>query len=250
MFSKSPPRVAIDIDDHRRRTYVWLRRLLVIVTSIFLLALASYRAKNMMNGKPNAENSISAYYYHDNQDWPMRDLFVGSLCAMGLMLLAYQGFRDAEDYALNFAGIFLVGVAFVPMEAPAGKTSWVAVPEAHYASAAIFFLSIIYVTWFRSHDTLGEITGERRTKYKNAYRLTGLFMTLVLIGTGVAASLHRADRTRYGDYLLWAEFFGVFAFWLFWLVKTVELENSKVDDKTQSELKPSTYDPPGEPPVE
>lgn len=44
----------------------------------------------------------------------MRDVFVGSLFAIAVCLIAYQGVGLLEDYALNGAGFYAVFVALVP----------------------------------------------------------------------------------------------------------------------------------------
>jgi hypothetical protein len=53
--------------------------------------------------------SISAYYYT-----PARTVFVGSLCALGALLIAYKGHSPEEDVLLNFSGFMAFVVAMVP----------------------------------------------------------------------------------------------------------------------------------------
>ena len=53
--------------------------------------------------------SISAYYYT-----PARSVFVGSLCALGVSLIAYKGHSPEEDVLLNFSGLMAFVVAMVP----------------------------------------------------------------------------------------------------------------------------------------
>lgn len=209
---------------------------MVIVTGVYLTTVVTYRfgVQRSIENKP--ENSLSAYYHHTNYDWPMRDLFFGSLCAMGMLLVVYQGYRDAENIALDIGGIALICVAFFPMEKlQEGDKSWVA--YVHYGSAVIFFLSIIYIVWFRAHDTLEDISEERRSYYKNTYRTTGLLMmSVVIVCLGVFVR-NLLDPKFHPEWLLWAEWFGVFAFWVFWSAKTIEIENSKIDEKVQSQVK-------------
>jgi len=54
-------------------------------------------------------DSISAYYYT-----PVRGVFVGSLLAVGLGLVAIKGREGPEDVMLNLAGMLAPLVAFVP----------------------------------------------------------------------------------------------------------------------------------------
>lgn len=53
--------------------------------------------------------SISAYFYT-----PVRSMFVGMLCAIGISLVAYQGRTDTENVALDYSGFLAFIVAFVP----------------------------------------------------------------------------------------------------------------------------------------
>jgi hypothetical protein len=97
------------------------------------------------------QGSMSAYYHAGGG--AVRDVFVGSLFAIGVFLMLYKGFTDFENWALNLAGGFLLIVAVVPMAWGCGdacpKFSW------HGTASVVFFLSIAYVCIFRSADTLG-----------------------------------------------------------------------------------------------
>src|SRR4051812_42857146 len=53
--------------------------------------------------------SISAYYFT-----PARTVVVGSLCALGIALIAYEGHSPEENVLLDFSGIMALLVAAVP----------------------------------------------------------------------------------------------------------------------------------------
>jgi hypothetical protein len=55
------------------------------------------------------QSSISYYYWTG-----MRDVFVGTLFAIGFFLLSYQGYEKADNIAGNLACLFAVGVALFP----------------------------------------------------------------------------------------------------------------------------------------
>jgi hypothetical protein len=57
--------------------------------------------------------SISAYYFT-----PVHAVFIGSICAMGTLLIVYRGVKPTEDILLNLAGILAFVVAFVPTTRP------------------------------------------------------------------------------------------------------------------------------------
>jgi hypothetical protein len=50
-----------------------------------------------------------------HQPGTMRNWFVGLLFAIGMILYINKGHSPKEDWALNFAGLFAVGVALFPM---------------------------------------------------------------------------------------------------------------------------------------
>lgn len=59
------------------------------------------------------QTSISAYYFTS-----VHAVFVGSICAVGTLLVVYRGSNDTEDVVLNLAGILAFVVAFVPTTRP------------------------------------------------------------------------------------------------------------------------------------
>ncbi|MEI5672239.1 MULTISPECIES: hypothetical protein [unclassified Nocardioides] len=87
------------------RTYRFLRLSVVgvIVMLLLSLLLESQRTDWCLKG------SISAYYYS-----PARTVFVGSLCAIGLVLVALWGKTAIEDTLFNLAGLLAPVVAFIP----------------------------------------------------------------------------------------------------------------------------------------
>jgi hypothetical protein len=53
----------------------------------------------------------------------MRNEFVGILFAVDTILFLYQGITRLEDYALNLAGVFALGIALFPMTWPVAPDS-------------------------------------------------------------------------------------------------------------------------------
>ena len=202
-----------DITVHMLRTYVNLRRLMTVVTFVFLATLTIYRLKDEADTKNR--DSISAYYYHDdNDDFPMKVVFAAALSAMGLLLVAYQGYTDQEKWILNLGGAALVLVVFFPMDDPtvpvAHRSGHATV---HYASAVVFFLSLACVSLWRSHDTLALVTPRRRRIYRNVYRVTGGMMLFVPV-LAIAIAL---NVIHFASAVYWVEFIGVVAFLSYWV---------------------------------
>jgi hypothetical protein len=88
------------------KTYLYLRVGLVALA----LFLGASLVIEMAFGDTEWLGSISAYYYT-----PVRSVFVGTLCAMGVCLIAIKGRdRPREDLMLNLAGMCAPVVALVP----------------------------------------------------------------------------------------------------------------------------------------
>jgi hypothetical protein len=81
-----------------RKTVGWIGTLLPIVLI----------AGNAMFFTSDLPDSMSGYYYTH-----MRDIFVGSLCALGLFLVAYAGYDEWDRWITNIAGVGAIGAALL-----------------------------------------------------------------------------------------------------------------------------------------
>jgi hypothetical membrane protein len=231
----------IDLSDHMLSTYQTLRVVLVVIALAFpwVLWIGGYY---LSGGKVRLQRSMSDYY-HANADsitqvpagesaerevpaenrgrGVMRNWFVGVLFAIAAMLLAYKGYRPAEDVALNLAALFAVLVAVFPTE----PGRWV-----HGTAAVLFFLCIAYVCIFTASATLSLVRKDRQGRYCWLYRLFGVAMAASPV---VAAILSEFLGVR-SSYVFIAEAVGVYAFAGYWLVKTVEIRETGADRKAAS----------------
>jgi hypothetical protein len=89
-----------------RKTYRYLR---VAVVAMAVLLGVSVGIEIVFGPRGGILDSISAYYYT-----PVRGVFVGSLLAVGLGLVAIKGREGPEDIMLNLAGMLAPLVALVP----------------------------------------------------------------------------------------------------------------------------------------
>ena len=93
-----------------RQTYFALRAGLVVLVLLLFVAVALE-----ILGVGCRLGSISAYFHTS-----VRSVFVGTLCAIGALLLIYRGNTDTENMLLNFAGFLAFLIAFVPTELDQG----------------------------------------------------------------------------------------------------------------------------------
>ena len=89
---------------------------------------------------PGLQSSVSAYYYT-----VMRDVFVGSMCAMAVFFMSYRGYERQDALAGKLASVFALGVALFPA-APLGSeiAHEKVVGAVHLLCATCFFLTLSY----------------------------------------------------------------------------------------------------------
>ena len=86
------------------------------------------------------ELSISGYYYTG-----MRNLFVGSLCAIAMFMLCCRGYDWKDEVAGIFSAVCALGVAFFPTTPDFGATpGQQQIGTLHYIFAALLFLTLAY----------------------------------------------------------------------------------------------------------
>ena len=206
--------------EHILETYSLLRIGMALIGILFPLVLwwvGLFRGVKL-------QGSISAYYHTS-----MGDVFVGSLCAIGVFLYFYKGVTTKENIALNFAGIFAVLVALLPTAAPSDlKRETFTAPYWHGTSAILFFVAIAYVSWFCASDTLNYVSNQSRQKlYSGLYKLLAIGMiSLPLLS---AFLLHLFNETNIIVYVV--EVIGVWVFSAYWILKTLEIRETQIDKK-------------------
>ena len=95
---------------HDRNVIYTYRYLRVAMIALLLMLVFSVAYQWWMeSGRTCWLGSISAYYFT-----PARTIFVGSLCALGVCLIAYKGHTPEEDVLLDFSGFMAFVVAMVP----------------------------------------------------------------------------------------------------------------------------------------
>ena len=164
--------------------------------------------------------SVSGYYYS-----PVRNIFVGALCALGLFLIAYVGDNLGDRVITDLAGLFALGVALVPTTPTVTKPASLAcetvarlsrreqvVGDIHAVSSVLFF---VFLAWMAIRFTTNSPQDARRNW---VYRICAI---------AILASVAAAVITNYLPSSLWPPFpwlflyeaAGVFAFGVSWFVK-------------------------------
>jgi uncharacterized membrane protein len=206
-----------DIREHILATYINLRVGIALLAFLlpFLLWLGGLTRADLP-----LQGSMSAYYHAGNG--AMRDFFVGILFAVGLAMYLYRGYTALENWALNFAAIFLVGVAIIPMQWDCGNSCGKF--SVHGTLAVLFFLSIAYVCIFRARDTLELMKDKAKAaRYKKTYMLLGGGMVVLPLGAVLLSWILRSPSGEHSS-VFFIEAVAVFVFASYWFVKTFEVK--------------------------
>lgn len=161
------------------------------------------------------QESISAYYHTD-----MRDLFVGSLCAIAVFLWSYRGFERRDDIAGNLACIFALGVALFPT-APGPETPGfpVILGRLHAVSTAAFFLTLVYFCLFLFRLSDKETPTNEKFIRNLIYLFCGYAMIACLVLIGIANIPAIAPLVRGCKPVFWLEACAILFFGVSWFVK-------------------------------
>jgi len=204
----------------------------------------------------NIQPTLSDYYYATDpvgnriDPFPVRLWFCGVLFAVGFFLYKYEGFSKNESRWLNAAGTFTLGVAVFPMarhgqgplhDQDLGDWDWVFAwtgwhqLSLHGVSAFLAFFCIAVVIVWYADSTLSELKKPRPACYKwfkTIYRAIAIIMFGSII---IAIIWHDAN------YILIAEWCGIWSFAIFWFVKNKELkEVAKVLKAGKEPVHPKT----------
>ena len=165
------------------------------------------------------QDNMSSYYHT-----PLRDIFVGVMCAMGIFLFCYHGYDKFENWTGNCACASAIGVAFFPLEAnsdPLHQSSLVG--YIHTVSGGVFFFTLAIYSLYhfpRGHFGLRlETRNEQRDAIYFASGVTILGcmfvmgIQLFLLPESVKSFLNRLNS------IFWLEWIAVWAFAAAWLVK-------------------------------
>jgi len=194
-------------------SYLGLRKALGIIGTALPFVLAI--GKILLEG-PGIQSSISSYYYT-----VMRDVFVGSMCAMAVFLLSYRGYERKDDIAGDLACIFAIGVALFPTTPTLTPTALDKfIGGVHLASAASFFLTTAYfsLVLFRKTDPTRHPT-RRKLQRNRVYTACG-YTILVCLALIVLVNLLPANAALIKlDPVFWFESIATVAFGISWLTK-------------------------------
>jgi len=165
------------------------------------------------------QDSMSAYYLTEMRDW-----FVGILFSVAACLYLYKGLSEKENYLLNGAGVFAVGIAVSPLN---WHPDWLPRDfSPHGAFAILFFATIALACWLCQDDSLnlGLIPAPDRSRYRIKYSATGVALVVLpcmafLLNIGIFARPFESS-------IFWVEAVSIWVFAFYWYTKSGELREA------------------------
>jgi hypothetical protein len=169
---------------------------------------------NMILHGAGIQRSISLYYYTD-----VRNVFVGSLCAIGVFLMSTKGYDKRDMIFGILASMFAIGVALFPTSPESGATSEEQVIGAlHLTFATLLFLTFAYFCFKLFTLTAGNPT--RRKLHRNmVYRVCGTVIVACIVLIAVVHLPATATRVAPLKPVFWLEAIAVMTFGVAWLTK-------------------------------
>jgi len=165
--------------------------------------------------------SLSEYYYT-----PMRNILVGTLCVLGVFLVAYDVGVPADRRITNAAGAGVLGVALFPAPpaVPHVSTAQQVVGGLHFFFAATAFLALSITTWrFARPGSDGPGTAAPSPAAAAFYRASGALM-LCLAAAAAAANLLPAPVKAATSLIFIFEALAIITFGISWLAKGKALQ--------------------------
>ncbi|PYV16594.1 MAG: DUF998 domain-containing protein [Acidobacteria bacterium] len=193
-------------------SYLSLRKAVGIIGFALPFVLASGKC---LFQSPGLQASISCYYYTE-----MRNVFVGSMCVIGVFLMSTKGYDRKDKIAGILACVFAVGVAFFPTNPCTGVAQHKLIGALHLSFAALLFLTLAYfsLVLFTKTDPMKIPTRQKRQR-NAVYRICG-YTILVCIFLIVVGKLPGIEtHVEWLTPVFWLESIAVLAFGVSWLIK-------------------------------
>ncbi|MBY8874219.1 hypothetical protein K7640_20530 [Micromonospora sp. PLK6-60] len=158
-------------------------------------------------------DSISAYYHTDG-----RDVFVGSMCAIGVFLICYR-YARIDDVLSTVAGALSIVVALLPAATAGADGTDRLIGRLHQLAAAALFLLLAAFCFLFAHTgpSRPRVTAEKPGR-DPLYRGCGVVI-LVAVALALASNALPPATQDAVRPLLWCEIVAVLAFGVAWLAK-------------------------------
>jgi hypothetical protein len=180
------------------------------------------------------EASISAYFHTG-----MREVFVGSLCAIAVFLLCYKGYDRRDNLAGKFAGFCVLLVALFPtfersreaadtgVAAPDSVTLFSSAASAdplivgyiHFIAAALFFTTLAVMSLLLFTRSNQPQPTARKLQRNKVFVTCGVLIFACIAAIAAGKFIFSDEWGRRTSFVFWLESIAVVAFGISWLTK-------------------------------
>jgi hypothetical protein len=202
-----------EIDNTLVLSYLDLRKSVGVIGTLlpFVVCIGKF-----LLDSPGLLSSVSSYYYS-----VMGDVFVGSMCAIGVFLWSYKGYDWRDTIAGIITAVCAIGVALFPIAPDTGATaSQITIGNIHTWFAAVFYLTLTYFSLVLFRKTRPDVPPTHMKLVRNkVYTVCG-YTILAAIALIAAVHLLPTDSPiRAVSPVLWLEALACVAFGISWFVK-------------------------------
>jgi hypothetical protein len=163
------------------------------------------------------QGSISGYYHTE-----MRDVLVGTLCAIGVFLWGYKGFDQRDNLASDIAGFSAIGIALFPTAPPNPSSIEKIISGVHLVFAASFFITLALISLFLfTLSNPNKPATPQKLKRNLVYRICGYIILAAIVLIAIVGILPDPIQSWLNllDPVFWLEAIAIVAFGVSWFVK-------------------------------
>lgn len=164
------------------------------------------------------QDNMSSYYHT-----PLRDIFVGTLCAIGIFLFCYRGYDWVENWTANLGCASALGVALFPLDFNSDPLMQKSLTGyLHTVSGGIFFLTLAFYSFHHFPRDSKREQEPHLFERSLIYRSSGLVILTSMLAMGVYLFLLPPGwKQSLNDYnfLFWMEWIAIWSFAAAWLAK-------------------------------
>jgi hypothetical protein len=201
-----------DPDEKLAFSYLELRKAVGIIGIALPFTLAIGKIVLQCCG---LQESVSAYYYTE-----MRNVFVGSMCAIGVFMLSTRGYDWRDKVAGRLASIFAIGLALLPTSPGVTATAHQkCIGIVHLTFSALLFLTLGYMSLWLFTKTVPNVDMTDQKKQRNkVYKVCGIAI-FTFVGFIAVVKLWPCKILEPYSPVFWLESGAIEAFGVSWLTK-------------------------------
>ncbi len=212
-------RVVSRAKDPRVRSYLELRTAVgwIALGLPWILLFGSVLLSSWLRlGRRPLPTSLSGYYYT-----PMRNVLVGSLCAIGFFNLCARGYELRDEVAGFVSAVCAFGLAFCPTIPPWGGTPFQhTLSAAHNYLAETFFTTLAFMCLVLFRTTARDRPLTRNKRRRNSvYLACGTVMAVCGVFDFFFHHMHPIPHIGPLGSIFCCELVALEAFGIAWLVK-------------------------------